>query len=71
VALMASHEPILAFDRAVLDAYLATRDARNRPHAICLHLRMRVTPSTLARVLRSLQRLEAAARALHSERTSV
>jgi hypothetical protein len=60
-------EPILAFDRAVLDAYLATRGARYQPDAICRQLRMRVTPATLARVLRSLQRLEAAARALHQE----
>jgi hypothetical protein len=63
-------EPILAFDRMILRAYLDTPDQPGRAQAVCRAAGLKLTAANLARVLCSLQRLEAAARALHAERTS-
>lgn len=62
---------ISPFDRRVLDAYLACRAAEHHGHAqaICAHMGLRITADNLARVLRSIDRLTTAARALHREQT--
>ena len=59
---------ISPFDRRVLDAYLACAEAEHHGHAqaICAHMGHRLTPANLARVLRAIHRLTAAAREHHA-----
>lgn len=57
-----------AFDVAVLRAYLATATQEHTGHAqaICSVLRLPLSAQNIARVLRSIRKLERAARELHA-----